>query len=122
MPRHRDVIGAAMLTSNLARIRPAFQKISSAVMVAAWGFALAVIAPAQQPANAPATERARGIQLYNENKNQEAIQELRTAVKKNKDDGDAWFYLGLAMVRTDDMKGARKAFEVAVKLKPDFGP
>ncbi len=111
-----------MFTFSCARIPPAFQIISSAVMVVAYGFALATNAPAQQSVNAAATERAHGIQLYNENRNKEAIQELRAAVKKDKDDGDAWYYLGLALVRMDDMKGARKAFESAVKLKPDFGP
>jgi len=90
-------------------------------MLAACGFASPATVSAQQSTTVVA-ERARGIQLYNENNNQAAINELRTAVTKDKSDGDAWYYLGLALVRADDMKGARKAFESAVKLKPDFGP
>jgi cytochrome c-type biogenesis protein CcmH/NrfG len=36
-----------------------------------------------------------------------AISALRTAVKQDKADGDAWYYLGLALVRVDDMKAAQ---------------
>jgi TonB family protein len=111
-----------MFTSKLARIFPTAQAIGSAVLVVVCVFALKTTVPAQQPTNIASAERARGIQLFNANKNEEAIDELRVAVKKDKNDGDAWYYLGLALVRIDDMKGARKAFESAVKLKPDFGP
>jgi TonB family protein len=76
----------------------------------------------QDPAKTGSAERQRGIQLYGERKDREAIQELRNAVKEDKDDADAWYYLGLALVRVDDMKAARKAFESAVKLKPNFAP
>jgi len=46
---------------------------------------------------------------------------LRAAVKQDKADAFAWYYLGLALVRTDDLRNARKAFEAAVRLKPDLG-
>ncbi len=67
-------------------------------------------------------DRQLGIRFYNEGKTNEAIAALRTAVKQDKRDGDAWYYLGLALVRIDDMKAARKALGEAVKLKPQFAP
>ena len=74
-------------------------------------------------AQAPGSkDRQAGILFYNEGKTVEAISALRTAVKEDKADGDAWYYLGLALVRVDDMKGARKALTEAVKLKPQFAP
>jgi TonB family protein len=77
---------------------------------------------AQQSINAASGERDRGIQLYTQGDNKGAINTLRAAVKRDKNDGDAWYYLGLALVRLNDMKSARKAFEATVRLKPNLGP
>ena len=94
------------------------RRISTLVASAALFFNSAFIA-AQAPG---AKERQAGILFYNEGKTVEAISALRTAVKQDKADGDAWYYLGLALVRVDDMKAARKALTEAVKLKPQFAP
>ncbi len=67
-------------------------------------------------------ERQAGILFYNQGRTTEAISALRSAVKLDKTDGDAWYYLGLSLVRVDDMKAARKALSEAVKLKPEFAP
>ena len=74
------------------------------------------------PGQTVAQDRELGIRFYSEGKTNEAIAALRAAVKQDKRDGDAWYYLGLALVRIDDMKAARKAFGEAVKLKPQFAP
>ena len=76
---------------------------------------------AQQPAPVPSGDRDRGIRLYAQGDTKGAISALRAAVKQDKGDGFAWYYLGLALVRIDDFGNARKAFETAVKLKPDLG-
>lgn len=60
--------------------------------------------------------------MYTEGKTKEAIDHLRRAVLIDKTDGDAWYYLGLALVRQDDIKAARNALSEAVKLKPEFAP
>src|ERR1043166_4035499 len=115
MPRRDVVLG--MLCPQLARILTVPRPILALLVVtftAVWATA------AQDPAKTGSAERQRGIQLYADHKDREAIEELRNAVKLDKDDGDAWYYLGLALVRVDDMKAARKAFESAVRLKPDF--
>jgi TonB family protein len=77
---------------------------------------------AQQPAHSPPEARDRGIQLYNQGDTKAATQALSAAVKKNKEDAEAWYYLGLAALRGNDLKNARKALGVAVKLRPTFVP
>lgn len=77
---------------------------------------------AQQPASNPFEARDRGIQLYKQGDTKAATKALSAAVKKNKEDGEAWYYLGLAAFRGNDLKNARKALGAAVKLRPHFVP
>src|ERR1700752_1760475 len=75
-----------------------------------------------QTTSPDAPARQAGIRLYTEGKTQEAIDHLRRATMIDKSDGEAWYFLGLALVRMDDMSGARKALAEAVKLQPEFAP
>lgn len=59
---------------------------------------------------------SQGIELYNQGRVKEAIEQLRSEVKKNKQNSDAWYYLGLALSANDDVRGARKAFEESVSF------
>lgn len=77
---------------------------------------------AQQTASNPSEARDLGIQLYNQGDTKAATKALSAAVRKNKEDGEAWYYLGLATLRGNDLKKAQKAFETAVKLRPNFVP
>lgn len=77
---------------------------------------------AQQSAGSALEERDRGIQLYKHGDLKAAIQALSAALKKNKEDGEAWYYLGLGRLHNNDPKNARKAFEAAIKLRPNFAP
>jgi TonB family protein len=63
-------------------------------------------------------DTARGIELYNQGKHKDAIKALRDAVKKGKEDADAWLYLGIAYLKTDDLKKAREALQTARGLRP----
>jgi TonB family protein len=66
-----------------------------------------------------ARERRQGIQLYNEKKYYEAANVLRKAVKIDKADADAWYYLGLSLAQNPKtLKDASKALETATKLRP----
>jgi TonB family protein len=77
----------------------------------------------QTPAAAGAAqERDHGIGLYQRGDIKAAIKVLRAAVKLDKNDGEAWHFLGLALHRDGEVKEARKAVERAVKLRPDFVP
>ncbi|HEY0385732.1 MAG TPA: TonB family protein [Pyrinomonadaceae bacterium] len=71
------------------------------------------------PQVAPQT-RERAFKLYEQGDIKGALSLLRAAVKEHKEDANAWYFLGLALNRDGDAKGARKAFETAVKLRPDF--
>jgi len=73
----------------------------------------------QTPA-AISAEAARGIELFKRGDNEAAIKSLRDATKKDKSDSEAWHYLGLALVKKEKFKDARKAFERAIALRPNF--
>ena len=78
------------------------------------------VALAQSPPLAGAAERQRGIELYRQKNFTEAAQILKSAVKKNPADEQAWFYLGLALTQEPkELKNATKAFETAIKLNPN---
>ena len=60
-----------------------------------------------------------GQRLYREGRYAEASLALKAAVKRNKNDVDAWYYLGLCYLRQSDFKSATKAFQTGLRLKPD---
>jgi TonB family protein len=76
--------------------------------------------PLQQSATASSDERERGFNLYKQGDIKGAIKVLSAVVNKNKTDADAWHYLGLAFNLDGRLKEARKAFETATKLRPEF--
>ena len=79
------------------------------------------IALAQETPLADAGERQRGIELYRQKNFVAATQLLKNAVKKNQADEQAWYYLGLTLTQQPkELKSATKAFEKAIKLKPNF--
>lgn len=69
-----------------------------------------------QQQSAASDERGRGVNLYNQGNDKEAIAALRLAVKQSDDDLSAWHYLGLALARQGKRGDARKAYEKAAKL------
>jgi TonB family protein len=64
-------------------------------------------------------ERDLGQKLYQEGRYSEALTVLKKAVKHNKADADAWYYLGLTHLRQKDFKAATKSFETLLNLKPE---
>lgn len=64
------------------------------------------------------TMREKGMELYRQGKDSEAINLLKSASKTNKKDAEIWNYLGLAYINTDKFKDARKSLEKAVKFSP----
>lgn len=95
----------------------------SVLLLQASHSATATVASAQMPATpvANAEERQRGIELYRQEKFAEAAKLLRKALKKSYSDDEGWHYLGLALLRQPkELKEASKAFEIALKLRPNF--
>jgi cytochrome c-type biogenesis protein CcmH/NrfG len=77
-------------------------------------------ASAQIPADAGATQRQRGIELYRAKNFSGAATALKAAVKQNDADQQAWYYLGLTLTQQPkELKNATKAFETAIKLNPN---
>jgi TonB family protein len=69
----------------------------------------------------PASTDARyGIELFRSGNTEGAIKALRDATSKDKTNADAWYYLGLALVKHHEPKEARKAFETTIRLRPNF--
>ncbi len=69
----------------------------------------------------PVPERERGIELLSQRKFKDASKIFRKAVEKNKTDPEGWYYLGMALLEQEnETKNASKAFETALKLRPDF--
>ncbi len=62
------------------------------------------------------TEREKGIRLYQEGKNKEAVAVLEKASQQAKTDAETWNALGLAYVKEDALKKAIKAFEKAISF------
>jgi tetratricopeptide (TPR) repeat protein len=68
------------------------------------------------------TDREKGIELYTSGKYQEAIETLQKAVETDKEDKQAWLYLGASFARQKDDKQADKALnkadEILFKMEP----
>ena len=64
------------------------------------------------------TERDKGIELYKQGKYSEAIEALKKAgkQKETKNDAEVWNILGLAYIKDNEIKEARKSFDKAVEL------
>lgn len=64
------------------------------------------------------TEREKGIKLFKQGKNKEAVAVLERASehKETETDADVWHYLGLAYINENDLKKAVKALEKAVNF------
>lgn len=91
------------------------------LLLAALAFIIGLhAARAQTQPQKVSDEAARGLSLYQSGDIQGAIKVLRGRVKASAEDADAWHYLGLASIKAGDLKGARAAFETALKLRPDF--
>ncbi len=63
-------------------------------------------------------DREKGIELFKNGKNSEAIGLLEKVVENNKNDAEVWNYLGLAYANTNKLKDARKSIGKAVNYSP----
>ncbi len=102
-----------ILTVGPSRLRPVLLYCSLL-------FTIPIQANPLQTIGSVTTERELGIQLYKKGDFKGALTHLQTAVTLKKDDADAWYYLGLALNRDSQVKQASRAYETAVKLRPNF--
>lgn len=65
------------------------------------------------------TERGKGVELYSQGDFKGAVESLQKSVETYSKDRDSWLYLGMALVRQNQVKNAVKAFQKADSLKVD---
>jgi TonB family protein len=75
-------------------------------------------AAAQAGASDDGLERGKQMLAHGDAVGAAAV--LKAAAERRKTDADAWYQLGLALTRAGKPKEARKAFESALKLRPDW--
>ncbi|HVS21896.1 MAG TPA: TonB family protein [Pyrinomonadaceae bacterium] len=92
------------------------QRLEVAVFLSLALFVLATSTNAQHTAGSASEDRDRGVELYKQGDARGAVDALRAAVKRHKDDISAWHYLGLALEQKGDTGSASKAYEKAAKL------
>ena len=71
-------------------------------------------APPSSPALAPA------IKLLRDGETKKALDAFKGALKENKADGEAWYYLGVAQLQLGEFKKGADAFKKAIELRPDL--
>jgi TonB family protein len=92
--------------------------LSVALWIASDGASSAFAQTGPADTSAP---RLRGIELYHQKHFSQAADVLKQAITKDKTDADVWYYFGLALIADPKgLKDASKAFETAVKLRPNF--
>jgi len=83
--------------------------------------AIAAISVFSQPLKPIANpELAPAVQLIRRGENKKALDFLKKAVKKNKTDGEAWYYLGIVHLQLNDFKKASEDFKNAIQARPDL--
>lgn len=87
-----------------------------------WGVLFPLTGHATQDVKPNSSDRDRGTELYRQQRISEAIATLRRVVAADKQDHEAWYYLGLSQAQKPDYKTASKSFETALALRPKFAP
>lgn len=87
-------------------------------LVAACFVSAPVAGQAQMPLSS--NEQDGIVKLIGQGRSPEALAELTKAVKKNKADAEAWYYLGVVYLQLKNYKKATSAFENSTKVRPDL--
>jgi tetratricopeptide (TPR) repeat protein len=74
----------------------------------------------QTSSSTASPDRQRAIKLYQEGNSIEARDLLLDILQTDKADYLAWYYLGFALIQLNKPKDASRAFESAIKIRPDF--
>jgi TonB family protein len=97
-----------------------FTLLSVVLFTCSIGISGAQTIPSQSQLSPAVNERERGIDLFRLDRVDEAIAVLKKVVKDNKQDYEAWHFLGLALIKKRELKEASKSFEAALAVEPQF--
>jgi len=79
---------------------------------------LSLSAGAAARQSAPEPDVARGVEVYRSGDAEGSARLLREALRRDRENAEGWYYLGLALSGTGRVKEARGAFRKAVDLRP----
>ena len=74
----------------------------------------------QTPTPTPNPALAPAIKLLRDGENKKALDSFKSALKENKADGEAWYYLGIVHLQLGEFKKGSEAFKKAIQLRPDL--
>lgn len=95
--------------------------LSRVLTVAAIVIAIAassVLGQTPSPSPNPALEPV--VKLIRDGETEKALDALKKAVKQNKKDGEAWYYLGVVYLQLGELKKGSEAFKKAIEARPDL--
>lgn len=105
----------------MARPHMAIYSLVALLLVPAFQSAIPFFAAAQTKPPVDSEDRKHAIELYRQGQFGDASRLLRKVVKDKRSDEEGWYYLGLSLVHQDKRaKDAAKAFETALKVRPNF--
>jgi len=104
----------------MPRLKAIVKKLRMLATIASILFAAPTIALGQSALRPPSDELREAIKLIGEHRDSQAVDLLKKAIAQNRDNPDAWFYLGVAYVDLAKIKDASKALEIAIELDPSF--
>lgn len=108
-----------MKTNNILKIVMCRLRFSTALIVLLATIYVYGSASAQVTKPVASNELSRGIELYKSGEAENAIKIFSPIVKKEKENIDAWFYLGMASARARKPREAIKAYQTVLKLNPN---
>ena len=74
----------------------------------------------QTPTPTPNPALAPAIKLLRAGESKKALDSFKRALKENKADGEAWYYLGIVHLQLSEFKKGSEAFKKAIQLRPDL--
>ncbi len=96
---------------------PLSRKLTGAAIVIAIAASTAF---SQTPAPTSNPVFEAGIKLLRDGETKKALDSFKRALKENKADGEAWYYVGIAHLQLGELKKGADAFEKAIELRPDL--
>lgn len=87
-------------------------------LIIVYGLVTGLLVCGSVAAQQPAADFAEGVRQFQDRDYQEAVGTLESVVEADPENAAAWYYLGMARLRIDDLEGALEALEESAELQP----